>query len=110
MNSLTRRLALLTTLWVSLGLGLIGWFVIATDERQIESTADARLSSLLDALVASAALCRRKLARALGQRWRGLGERCLGFGRGFGCRRFHVFRLLLRKVRRAAASNRVFGG
>lgn len=55
MNSLTRRLALLTTLWVSLGLGLIGWFVIATDERQIESTADARLSSLLDALVASAA-------------------------------------------------------
>lgn len=55
MNSLTRRLTLLTTLWVSIGLGLLGWFVVRTDERQIEAAADARLSSLLDAVVAAAA-------------------------------------------------------
>lgn len=55
MNSLTRRLALLTTLWVSLGLGLIGWFVVQTDARQIQSAADARLASLLDAMVVAAA-------------------------------------------------------
>ncbi len=55
MNSLTRRLTLLTTLWVAIGLGLMGWFVIRTDERQIETAADARLGSLLDAVVASAA-------------------------------------------------------
>lgn len=55
MNSLTRRLTLLTTLWVAIGLGLMGWFVIRTDERQIETAADARLGSLLDAVVAAAA-------------------------------------------------------
>lgn len=55
MNSLTRRLTLLTTLWVAIGLGLMGWFVVRTDERQIEAAADARLSSLLDAVVAAAA-------------------------------------------------------
>jgi signal transduction histidine kinase len=55
LNSLTRRLTLLTTLWVAIGLGLMGWFVIRTDERQIETAADARLGSLLDAVVASAA-------------------------------------------------------
>ena len=52
MNSLTRRLLVLTTLWVALGLGLMGWFVVQTDQRQIETTADARLGSLLDAVVA----------------------------------------------------------
>ncbi|WP_424810786.1 sensor histidine kinase [Roseococcus sp. YIM B11640] len=55
MNSLTRRLVILTTLWVSLGLGLIAWFVVRTDEQQIQTTADARLSSLLDAVVAAVA-------------------------------------------------------
>ncbi len=55
MNSLTRRLTLLTTLWVAIGLGLMGWFVVRTDERQIETAADARLSSLLDAVVAASA-------------------------------------------------------
>ncbi|MBS7810611.1 sensor histidine kinase [Roseococcus pinisoli] len=53
MNSVTRRLVILTTLWVSLGLGMIAWFVVRTDEQQIQSTADARLASLLDAVVAS---------------------------------------------------------
>lgn len=55
MNSLTHRLTLLTTLWVAIGLGLMGWFVVRTDERQIETAADARLSSLLDAVVAASA-------------------------------------------------------
>ena len=55
MNSLTRRLTLLTTLWVAIGLGLLGWFVVRTDERQIETAADARLASLLDAVVAATA-------------------------------------------------------
>ncbi|WP_421994879.1 sensor histidine kinase [Roseococcus sp.] len=53
MNSVTQRLVLLTTLWVSLGLGMIAWFVVRTDEQQIQSTADARLASLLDAVVAA---------------------------------------------------------
>ncbi len=52
MKSLTRRLTLLTTLWVAIGLGLMGWFVVRTDERQIQAAADARLASLLDAVVA----------------------------------------------------------
>lgn len=55
MKSLTRRLTLLTTLWVAIGLGLMCWFVVRTDERQIEAAADARMSSLLDALVAATA-------------------------------------------------------
>ena len=55
MKSLTRRLLLLTTLWVASGLGLMGWFVVQTDQRQIQTAADARLGSLLDAVVASAA-------------------------------------------------------
>jgi len=55
LNSLTRRLTLLTTLWVAIGLGLMGWFVVRTDERQIQTAADARLSSLLDAVVAASA-------------------------------------------------------
>lgn len=55
MKSLTRRLTLLTTLWVAIGLGLMGWFVVRTDERQIQAAADARLSSLLDAVVAATA-------------------------------------------------------
>lgn len=55
MNSLTRRLALLTAVWVAIGLGLIGWFVVRTDQQQIETAADARLASLLNAAVAAAA-------------------------------------------------------
>lgn len=55
MNSLTQRLTLLTTLWVAIGLGLIAWFVVRTDERQIQTAADARLGSLLDAVVAAVA-------------------------------------------------------
>jgi hypothetical protein len=54
-GSLTRRLAGLTALWVAVGLGLLCWFVVRTDERQIETAADARLTSLFDAVVASAA-------------------------------------------------------
>jgi signal transduction histidine kinase len=55
MNSLTRRLALLTALWVAAGLGVIGWFVVRTDQQQIEAAADARLAALLNAAVAVAA-------------------------------------------------------
>jgi signal transduction histidine kinase len=53
-GSLTRRLAGLTALWVAVGLGLLCWFVVRTDERQIETAADARLATLLDAVVAAA--------------------------------------------------------
>jgi signal transduction histidine kinase len=53
--SLTLRLALLTALWVASGLALAGSFVSDVAERQIEAAADARLSALLDAVVAAAA-------------------------------------------------------
>jgi signal transduction histidine kinase len=53
--SLTLRLALLTALWVAAGLAVAGWFVSDVAERQIEAAADARLSALLDAVVAGAA-------------------------------------------------------
>ncbi|WP_207540420.1 sensor histidine kinase [Sabulicella rubraurantiaca] len=51
-GSLTRRLAALTALWVAIGLGLLGWYVVRKDEQQIETATDARLTSLLDAVVA----------------------------------------------------------
>lgn len=55
LDSLTRRLALLTAFWTAVGLGLIGWFVIRTDAQQVQAAADARLAGLLDAVVAAAA-------------------------------------------------------
>ena len=55
-GSLTRRLALLAALWVALGLGVTGWFVVRLAEEQIETAADGRMTSLLDAVVAAAAL------------------------------------------------------
>lgn len=55
-RSLTLRLALLAALWVAAGLALAGWFVTAIAERQIEAAADTRLSTLLDAVVAAAAM------------------------------------------------------
>jgi signal transduction histidine kinase len=55
LDSLTRRLALLTAFWTAAGLGLIGWFVIETDQQQVQTAADARLTSMLDAAVAAAA-------------------------------------------------------
>ena len=54
-RSLTLRLALLAALWVAAGLALAGWFIAGIAERQIEAAADARLSALLDAVVAAAA-------------------------------------------------------
>ncbi|MCR0982343.1 sensor histidine kinase [Roseomonas populi] len=55
MRSLTLRLALLTALWVAAGLAVTGWFVSDIAMRQIEAAADARISDLLDAVVAAAA-------------------------------------------------------
>jgi len=55
-GSLTRRLALLAALWVAAGLGVTGWFVVRLTEEQIEIAADARMTSLMDAVVAAAAL------------------------------------------------------
>jgi signal transduction histidine kinase len=55
-GSLTRRLALLVGLWVAIGLGVTGWFVVRMTESRIEAEADARMVSLLDAIVAAASL------------------------------------------------------
>lgn len=55
-GSLTRRLALLVGLWVAIGLGVTGWFVVRVAESRIEAEADARMVSLLDAIVAAASL------------------------------------------------------
>lgn len=53
-GSLTARLALLTALWVAIGL-LVAWFhVSGLVVRQIEQTFNARLTGLLDAVVAAA--------------------------------------------------------
>lgn len=54
-GSLTWRLAASAAFWVAIGLGLIGWFVIRTDARQIQAAADARLERQLDAVVAAVA-------------------------------------------------------
>lgn len=56
MRSLTLRLALLTALWVAAGLAVTGWFVSGLAERQIEAAADTRLTGLMDAIVAAAAM------------------------------------------------------
>lgn len=53
-GSLARRLAIVTALWVAIGLGLLALYVVRTDERQIETAADARLASIMDAVVAAA--------------------------------------------------------
>ncbi|MFN3449033.1 MAG: sensor histidine kinase [Roseococcus sp.] len=57
-GSLTWRLAASAAFWVAMGLGLIGWFVIRTDARQIEAAADARIERQLDSLVAAVAFDR----------------------------------------------------
>jgi len=55
-GSLTRRLAILASLWMAAGLGVTGWFVVRLAEEQIEQAADARMTSLMDAVVAAASL------------------------------------------------------
>lgn len=52
MRSLTLRLALLAALWVAAGLAVAGWFVADLATRQMRAAADARLVTLLDAVVA----------------------------------------------------------
>lgn len=56
MRSLTLRLALLSALWLTIGLGAAGWFVTRTMTASAEATFDARLAALLDAAVAGAAI------------------------------------------------------
>lgn len=56
MRSLTLRLALLTGLWVATGLGAAGWFVSDIATRQIEAAFDARIGTVLDTVIAAAAL------------------------------------------------------
>ena len=55
-GSLTRRLAVVASLWMAVGLGVTGWFVVRLAEEQIETAADARMTSLMDAVVAAASL------------------------------------------------------
>jgi signal transduction histidine kinase len=55
LRSLTLRLALLTALWVAAGLVVTGWFVSGVAERQIEAAAEARLTGVMEALVAAVA-------------------------------------------------------
>jgi signal transduction histidine kinase len=43
----------LTGVWVAVGLGAVGWFVANVATQQIETAFDARLDTLLDALVAA---------------------------------------------------------
>lgn len=57
-GSLTSRLAASAAFWVAIGLGLIGWFVIRTDARQIEAASDARIERQLDSVVAAVAFDR----------------------------------------------------
>jgi signal transduction histidine kinase len=54
MRSLALRLAAATALLLTLGLGGAGWFVTVTVTDQIGAAFDARLASLLDAVVAGA--------------------------------------------------------
>lgn len=52
-RSLTLRLALLTGLWVALGLGAALWLLADVAERQIEAGLESRLGALLDSTVAA---------------------------------------------------------
>ncbi len=54
-GSLTWRLAASVAFWVAVGLGLLAWFVVRTDARQIQAAADARIERQLDAVVAAVA-------------------------------------------------------
>lgn len=54
-GSLTWRLAASAGFWVAAGLGLLAWFVVRTDARQIQAAADARIERQLDAVVAAVA-------------------------------------------------------
>lgn len=56
MRSLTLRLALLSGLWVAIGLGGVAWFVAELATREISTAFDARLTLLLDATIAGVAL------------------------------------------------------
>lgn len=56
MRSLTLRLTVLTGLWVAAGLGGAGWFVADIATRQIEASFDARIGTVLDTVIAAAAL------------------------------------------------------
>ena len=55
-GSITRRLAITVALWVALGLGVTGYFVLRMAAEQIEEAADQRMVSLLDAIIAAAVL------------------------------------------------------
>ncbi|MCX7374395.1 MAG: sensor histidine kinase [Alphaproteobacteria bacterium] len=55
-GSITRRLAITVALWVALGLGITGFFVLRMAAEQIEEAADQRMVSLLDAIIAAAVL------------------------------------------------------
>lgn len=56
MRSLTLRLALLSGLWVAIGLGGVAWFVAELSTREISGAFDARLTLLLDATIAGLTL------------------------------------------------------
>ena len=48
-GSLTWRLAASVAFWVAVGLGLLAWFVVRTDARQIQAAADAQLGGAVGA-------------------------------------------------------------
>ena len=52
LRSLTFRLAVLTALWLALGLGASAWYMARLTTRQIEAGFEARLTTVLDAVVA----------------------------------------------------------
>lgn len=53
MRSITLRLAILSALWVVLGLTLVGLYVDRVATRQLQDAADARISALHDAVTAN---------------------------------------------------------
>lgn len=56
LRSLTFRLAVLTALWLALGLGASAWYMARLTTRQIEAGFEARLTTVLDAVVAATAV------------------------------------------------------
>lgn len=53
MKSITLRLAMLSALWVVLGLTVVGLYVNQVTTRQLQNAADARISALHDAVTAN---------------------------------------------------------
>lgn len=56
LRSLTFRLAVFTALWLALGLGASAWYMGRLTTRQIEAGFEARLTTILDAVVAATAV------------------------------------------------------